>query len=69
MTLYRSRIFPVLAGVLWMGFLFLAITDRGDSTWVKFAAICLCCITALPGAKGPCPVLHGGGGPVSAGAE
>lgn len=49
MTLYRRKIFPALAGVLWVIFLLLDITNRGDSTWVKFAAICLCCFTALLG--------------------
>ena len=50
MTFYRNKIFPVLAGGLWAIFLFLDITNTADSTWVKFAAICLCCITALLGA-------------------
>ena len=51
MTLFRRRLFPVLAWVLWVIFLFLDITNRADSTRVKFAAICLCCVTALLGAK------------------
>lgn len=49
MTLYRSRLFPALAGALWVIFLFLDITNRADSTWIKFAGICLCCLTALLG--------------------
>lgn len=51
MTFYRSRIFPALAGLLWFTFLTLDLTGRGDSTWVKFAAICLCCATALTGRR------------------
>lgn len=51
MTFYRSRIFPVLAGLLWFTFLILDLSRRGDSTWVKFAAICLCCVTALTGTR------------------
>lgn len=51
MTFYRNRIFPVLSGVLWVVFLFLDITRKADSTPVKFAAICLCCATALLGTK------------------
>lgn len=50
MTHYRSRIFPLLAGVLWAVFLFLDVTNTADSTWVKYTAICLCCLTALLGA-------------------
>lgn len=48
---YRSRVFPLLAGGAWITFLFLDVTNRADSTWVKFAAICLCGITALLGAR------------------
>ena len=51
MSIYRSKIFPALAGVLWVVFLFLDIMNIADSTWVKFAAICLCCVTALLGAS------------------
>lgn len=51
MTFYRKRLFPVLAGLLWLTFLTLDLTGWGDSTWVKFAAICLCCATALTGMK------------------
>lgn len=51
MTRWRSRFFPALAGVLWVIFLFLDITEMADSTWVKFAGICLCCAAALSGAK------------------
>lgn len=50
MEAYRKKVFPLLAGVLWAAFLFLDLTGLADSTWVKFAAICLCCLTALPGA-------------------
>ncbi len=50
MTLYRSRVFPLLAGILWALFLFLDLTRVSDSTWIKFAAICLCGMTALLGA-------------------
>lgn len=50
MTHYRSRVFPLLAGVLWAVFLFLDVTNTADSTWVKYTAICLCCLTALLGA-------------------
>lgn len=49
LTFYRGRIFPALAGLLWFTFLTLDLTGRGDSTWVKFAAICLCCAAALTG--------------------
>ena len=50
MTFFRNRAFPALAGVLWAVFLFLDVTRTADSTLVKFAGICLCCIAALPGA-------------------
>lgn len=50
-TLYRKRVFPLLAGLLWLTFLTLDLTGWGDSTWVKFAAVCLCCATALTGLK------------------
>lgn len=50
-TFYRKRLFPVLAGLLWLAFLTLDLTGWGDSTWVKFAAICLCCATAFTGMK------------------
>lgn len=50
MTPYRNRVFPLLSGLLWVSFLFLDITKLSDSTWVKFASVCLCCITALLGA-------------------
>lgn len=49
MSLYRGRVFPLLAGNLWAIFLFLDMTDLADSTWIKFAGICLCCLTALLG--------------------
>ncbi|MBP3520820.1 MAG: hypothetical protein J6J87_05690, partial [Oscillospiraceae bacterium] len=48
---FRKRLFPVLAGLLWLAFLTLDLTGWGDSTWVKFAAICLCCATAFTGMK------------------
>lgn len=51
MRFYRERVFPALAGALWVWFLILDIGRLGDSTWVKFAGICLCCLTALLGAK------------------
>lgn len=51
MTVYRKKVFPLLAGLLWLTFLTLDLTGWGDSTWVKFAAICLCCATALTGLK------------------
>lgn len=51
MEVYRKRVFPSLAGALWAWFLFLDLTRRGGSTPVKFAGICLCLVTALPGAK------------------
>lgn len=50
-TFYRKRLFPLLAGLLWLAFLTLDLTGWGDSTWVKFAAICLCCATAFTGMK------------------
>lgn len=50
MTFFRRRVFPALTGVLWIWFLCLDLGRLGDSTWVKFAAICLCCLTALLGA-------------------
>lgn len=38
-----------MAGVLWAIFLILDIFQLGDSTWIKFFSICLCCLTALFG--------------------
>lgn len=49
MKFYREKVFPALAGTLWIIFLFLDLTRMGDSTGVKFAAICLCLLTALTG--------------------
>ena len=49
MSLYRQKIFPALSAFLWVIFLFLDLTGLGDSTWVKYASICLCCLTALLG--------------------
>lgn len=51
MTLFREKIFPAAAGGLWLVFLFLDLTRMWDSTWVKFAAICLCAAAALTGGK------------------
>lgn len=51
MAFYHNRIFPALAGLLWFTFCTLDFTGQGDSTWVKFAAICLCCVTALEGSR------------------
>lgn len=51
MDFYRKKVFPSLAEALWLCFLFLDWTHMASSTWVKFAAICLCCVTALLGAK------------------
>ncbi len=48
---YREKIFPALAGGLWVVFLVMDLARRGDSTGVKFAAICLCGLTAWAGAK------------------
>ena len=49
MTLFREKFFPAAAGGLWLVFLFLDLTRMADSTWVKFAAICLCAATAFTG--------------------
>lgn len=51
LEVYRKKIFPALAGALWLGFLTLDLTGLCDSRWVKFFAICLCCATALLGTK------------------
>ncbi len=51
MDFYRKKVFPALAEGLWLVFLFLDLTNMADSTWVKFAAICLCCLTAFLGCK------------------
>lgn len=51
MTLFREKIFPAVSGGLWLVFLFLDLTRMADSTWVKFAAICLCAAAALTGSK------------------
>ena len=53
MDVYRKKIFPALAECLWLSFLFLDLSQMAPSTWVKFAAICLCCLTALLGARTP----------------
>lgn len=51
MTLFREKLFPAASLGLWLVFLFLDVTGTADSTGVKFAAICLCCAAALPGAR------------------
>ena len=51
MALFREKFFPAASGALWLVFLFLDLTKTGDSTWIKFTAICLCCAAALTGAK------------------
>lgn len=51
MDLYRKKVFPALAALLWLLFLLLDLTRTVSSTPVKFAAICLCGVTALLGAK------------------
>ena len=51
MDFYRKKVFPALAEGLWLCFLFLDWTGMADSTWVKYTAVCLCCLTALLGAK------------------
>lgn len=50
MALFRKKIFPAVSAALWLVFLFLDLTGLASSTWVKFAAICLCCAAALTGA-------------------
>lgn len=47
----RERGFPLVAGGLYLWFLILDVTRAGDSTWVKFAAICLCFLVSLTGCK------------------
>lgn len=49
MRRFRERVFPILAGGLYLWFLILDLTRWGDSTWVKFAAICLCLLASLTG--------------------
>ena len=51
MAFFREKFFPAASGALWLVFLFLDLTKTGDSTWIKFTAICLCCAAALTGAK------------------
>lgn len=51
MGLFREKIFPAASFGLWLVFLLLDMTRWADSTWVKFAAICLCCAAALTGWK------------------
>lgn len=51
MAFYRNKVFPALAGGLWLAFLFLDLSGMAGSTAVKFAAIGLCGLTAWTGAK------------------
>lgn len=51
MRFYRKWIFPLLAGWLYISFLAVDIGRFDDSTWLKFAAICLCALTAVLGAN------------------
>ena len=51
MRRFRERVFPILAGGLYLWFLILDLTRWGDSTWVKFAAICLCLLASLTGLR------------------
>lgn len=50
MTRFRNKVFPLLSGLFWVTFLLLDVTRTADSTWIKFASICLCAVTALLGA-------------------
>lgn len=47
MTFFRNRLFPLLAALLWCGFFVGDLFRLGDTTALKFAAICLCGLTAL----------------------
>lgn len=49
MKFFRQKLFPTLATALWLVFLFLDLTRMADTTFIKFAAICLCALTALTG--------------------
>ncbi len=51
MVFYREKVFPALAGGLWLVFLVMDIARWGNSTWVKFAAICLCGLATWTGAR------------------
>lgn len=51
MRLYRRWVFPILELWLYISFLVVDIGRFDDSTWLKFAAICLCALTALIGAN------------------
>lgn len=51
MAFFRKKCFPALSGALWLCFLFLDLTQMADSTWVKFAAICLCWAVSLTALK------------------
>jgi hypothetical protein len=46
-----AQLFTGASEALWLLFLFLDLTGIADSTYVKFAAICLCCLFALTGAR------------------
>lgn len=50
MSFFREKVFPLLSGAAWLTFLILDLTGGASSTWVKFAAICLCAVTAWTGA-------------------
>lgn len=50
MAFFREKVFPLLSGAAWLTFLALDLTGGANSTWVKFAAICLCAVTAWTGA-------------------
>lgn len=49
MNTYRNRVFPLLAGALWACFLLLDLLRLGESTWIKYAGICLCLLTSFTG--------------------
>jgi len=49
LTTVREKVFPALSGFLWTAFLLLDWTGFADSTWIKFAGICLCFTVSLTG--------------------
>lgn len=51
MTLFRTRVFPVLAGALYLWFLALDLTGAGGSMPIKYASILLCAVAALCGPR------------------
>lgn len=57
MKIYRKWVFPILEFWLYASFLVVDIFRFDDSTWLKFAAICLCALTALIGADSRDAVL------------